>query len=191
MRFFGKRHTETSDEQLMVSLGRGSHSALDELYARYSRRLWFYCLKMLGDAHRAEDLVQDVFLMLIERPERFDASRRFSTWMFSCAHNACKNEYRRRQTRSESDADFDETPDADSAPLLDDHDRAEFRRLLDAELDAIGFEHRSVFVMRHAEDMTIKEIADAAGIPEGTVKSRLFNATKRLASRLKMFSPAL
>lgn len=189
MRFFGKNTSTLSDEQIMESIGRGSHSALDELYARYSRRLWFYCLKMLGDSYRAEDVVHDLFMMLIERPERFDCSRKFSTWIFSCAYNSCKNEYRRRQTRNEIDFDTDEIAEAGYALQINEYDKQLFRDILEKELDAFGIEHRSVFLLRHNEEFSIKEIAEAVDIPEGTVKSRLYTVTKRLADRMKMFAP--
>src|SRR5687768_6091898 len=87
-----------SDEELMALVERGSHASLDELYARYSGRLLAYFTRMLDrDEALAQDFLHDLFLKIKERPELVDTRRGFRTWMYSVAHNMCKNEYRRRQ----------------------------------------------------------------------------------------------
>lgn len=190
MRFLSRIKSKKSDEELMYSLGRGNDSALDELYARYANRLKFYCIKMLSDAHRAEDIVHDIFLTLIEKTELFDTSKRFSTWIFSCAYNACKNEYRRRESKEILHDELEEilvqTPE-----LTFTMDTKLFRTLLERELDELSSEHRTVFILRYMEDFSLKEIADVTGIPEGTVKSRLYYSCKKLSERLYMFSHLL
>jgi len=190
MKLFGrKNHASHSDEQLMELVGRGETSAFDELYARYSGRLLRYYQRMLGgDGVRAQDLLHDLFLKIVERPELYSPGRRFSTWIFSSAHNACKNEYRSRQRRRPVALEFDDLP-ADADPLHERIDGANFRTLLLAELEEFEEEHRTTFLLRYQEGFSIREIGEVLGCPEGTVKSRLFYTVRRLAERLRPFDP--
>lgn len=178
-------------------IGRGDSSALDELYARYAQRLRYYLSKMLGgDVHKAEDFLHDIFLRLIERPHLFDGSRNFSTWIFSCAWNLCKNEYRRKQVRNEvqeqdmGELVLEELIEADNdAPYIEQIDSQLFRRLLNEELEEVSPEQRTIFLLRYTEDFSLQEIADVTDIPLGTVKSRLFYVIRHLAQRLRIFAP--
>ncbi|MBL7975538.1 MAG: RNA polymerase sigma factor [Candidatus Kapabacteria bacterium] len=194
MGLLGTSYHQLTDEQLMELVGRGKSSALNELYARYSKRLLFYFRRMLnGDIHKAEDFLHDVFLRVIERPHVFDGARSFSTWIFSCAHNACKNEYRRLQVRNDynapdADYEFDELVQAD-ADAIERIDRETFRTMLNATLDDVHPDSKTIFLLRYAEDFTLPEIAEVTGIPLGTVKSRLFYLIRHIAQQLKMFAP--
>lgn len=191
MKFFGrKNHVSRSDEQLMELVGRGETSAFDELYGRYSDRLLRYFLRMLGgDEARAQDMLHDLFLKIVERPELYATGRRFSTWIFSSAHNMCKNEYRSRERRRPVVMEFDELPSEAEHPM-ELIDRAGFLATLMTELDAFEEEHRTTFLLRYQEGFSIREIGEVLGCPEGTVKSRLFYTTRKLAVRLRDFDPA-
>lgn len=204
---------ELTDEQAMERIGRGDISALDALYARYQKRLLYYFHRMMsGDVEQAQDMLQDLFLKLIERPDLYTPGRTFSTWVFSIAHNMCKNEYRRKYSsrsvlRPSNDV-ASESPsavgfssngvagsydlDAIESEMLsaaDALDRAAFAKMLRMELDLLEPEVKTVFLLRHQEDFSIRDIAETLGCPEGTVKSRLFNTTRKLAERLRMFNP--
>jgi RNA polymerase sigma-70 factor (ECF subfamily) len=190
MRFSRKqKYSSQSDEHLMTLVGRGEIPAFDELYGRYGKRLLYYFYKMLAqDEQKAQDFLHDLFLKIVERPELFSPDRRFSTWVFSIAHNMCKNEYRKFQTRSTVALEFDEMP-FDSDDLIEAIDRESFGRILSLELDALDEEHRTTFLLRYREQFSIKEIGDLLGCAEGTVKSRLYYTAKKLAVRLKNFNP--
>jgi len=89
-----------SDERLMERVVRGDERAFTELYDRYQGRLLTYFHRMLwSDCERAEDLLQDLFTKLAQRPGMYDPERPFRTWLFSVANNMCKNEYRREEVR--------------------------------------------------------------------------------------------
>jgi RNA polymerase sigma-70 factor (ECF subfamily) len=187
--FGGKKYTSHSDEELMELIGRGETSAFDELYARYSGRLLMYFYRMLSnDEERAHDILHDIFLKIIERPQLFDRGRRFSTWIFSVAHNTCKNEYRWRQVRQPAEMELDEIESGIEGGD-ERFDRERFAAMLDLELGMLSEEHRSTFILRYQEDLSIAEISRILECPEGTVKSRLFYAIRKLADRLKMYNP--
>lgn len=189
--FRTKKNASQSDEQLMELIRRGKTPAFDELYGRYSVRLLRYFQKMLGgDEERSQDLLHDLFLKIVERPELFAPGRVFSTWIFSAAHNMCKNEYRNRQVRRPVDIEIDELP-ADTEGTLEKIDRQSFRQMLGLELEALEEDHRTTFLLRYQEGFSIREISEVLGCPEGTVKSRLYYTVRRLAGKLRQFDPRL
>ena len=190
MRFTRKQtYASRSDEQLMALVGRGEIPAFDELYCRYGKRLLFYFYKMLAqDEPKAQDFLHDLFLKIVERPELFSPERKFSTWIFSVAHNMCKNEYRRVRRHDTIDLEFDAMP-VDPDDMIESIDREAFGAMLALELDALDEEQRTTFLLRYREQFSIREISDVLGCAEGTVKSRLYYTAKKLAARLKNFNP--
>jgi RNA polymerase sigma-70 factor (ECF subfamily) len=180
-----------SDERLMELVVRGDERAFAVLYDRYQRKLLAYFHRMLWqDRERAQDFLQDLFTKIAQRPQQFDGSRPFRTWLYSVANNMCKNEYRRMATRKaalpELHATAAHVEEATAGAALD-HRR--FATQLQAELDKLDPDQKATFIMRHQEERSIKEIAAAFGISEGTVKSRLFYTLKKLAAGLPEFDP--
>ena len=193
MGLFARELEQASDERLMELVRKGDEPAFAALYDGYQGRLMSYFHRMLWkDRERAQDFVQELFTKLAQRPESYDPSRPFSTWLFSVANNLCKNEYRREEVRKRAEPELRYNGQGvQEAKGGDGVDRAAFRERLDAELDRLEPDHKATFVMRYHEDMAIKEIAGALGCSEGTVKSRLFYTLKKLAERLKEFDPRL
>ena len=191
MGLFRTDPVDLSDERLMELVVRGDERAFTVLFDRYQRKLISYFHRMLwNDRERAEDFLQDLFTKLARNPKSFDAARPFRTWLYSVANNMCKNEYRRMATRTaavpELRAEHNGQVHMNGGVEVD---RAQFSLRLEEELDKLDPDHKATFVMRHNEDMAIKEIADVFGISEGTVKSRLFYTVKKLAERLPEFNP--
>jgi RNA polymerase sigma-70 factor (ECF subfamily) len=183
-----------SDEELMFLIGNGDMLYLKELYQRYSNKLLFYFYRMLGgDEGKAQDFLQDVFLKILEKPGQFNKNMKFSTWIFTIASNLCKNEYRRLKvretTRNESDMDHHEQVNiTDQIQKINQND---FERAVQYELKNMDPEQSSTFILRYQENLSIKEISEILNCSPGTVKSRIFYITKKLASRLKAFNPNL
>jgi RNA polymerase sigma-70 factor (ECF subfamily) len=188
---FGSNHKDRSDEELMQQMMQGNSQAFALLYDRYSEKLIRYFYRMLGqDRDKAEDFTQDLFTKLIEKPQLFDTTKKFGTWVFSIACNMCKNEYRRlavRQGTVNDEAKAIKAKDENSENVVDYMDKKSFNQLLHVELGLLDEKHRSVFILRFQEEMSIKEIGEALGISEGTVKSRLFYTLKKLSEKLKVF----
>lgn len=192
MGIFGRNLRVLGDERLMELVVRGDEKAFATLYDRYKHRLVNYFHRMLWhDRERAQDFLQELFTKLAQRPEAYDPSRPFSTWLFSVANNMCKNEYRREEVRRAARP----TLAAEHNGITEQHggdglDKALFLQRLDQELERLEPDHRATFVMRYHEEMAIKEIAVVMACSEGTVKSRLFYTLKKLAARLPEFDPA-
>jgi RNA polymerase sigma-70 factor (ECF subfamily) len=190
MALLGKDYQRLSDERLMELAVRGDERAFGAVYDRYQHRLINYFHRMLWhDRERARDMLQDLFTKLARNPASYDAARPFSTWIFSVANNMCKNAYRHQEVVKAAAQHLRHEPDREEALDGIGVDRARFRDRLDAELAKLEPDHKATFVMRYHEDMAIKEIAEAFGCSEGTVKSRLFYTLKKLAERMKEFDP--
>lgn len=193
MILFKKRYDSYLDEELMALLSKGDKPAFDELYNRYSGVLFGYFNKMLWrDREKAQDLVHDIFAKIIVNPLAFDVSRSFKTWLFAVACNMCKNEYKRKEVRKNTSIGIDShiSVSSDTNVLNEVQDRI-FMSAFDESLIQLDDKHRDVFTLRHLQGFSLKEIADVLKINEGTVKSRLFYATKQLAEKLKEYQVVL
>ncbi len=191
MRLFGKKYSQQTDEQLMRLLVEGQEAAFEELYQRYSRRLLYYFYRMLGqDEDTAQDFLQDLFIKIVEKPQLFNPSQQFSTWVFAVAHNLCKNEYRKQAVRKVlvPGLDVDQLAE-ESIPAEVLFDNQLFQQWLQAGLDVLDDDQRTTFLLFHQEHFSIREISEVLGCSEGTVKSRLFYVKRKLANQLKVFTP--
>lgn len=175
-----------SDEHLMTAIYSGNTGAFNELYQRYSKRLLYYFFRMLGNCReKSQDFLQDIFVKIIERPELFDTGRKFSTWIFSVAHNMCKNEYRRLAIRNNTvlEADFEQYSGLSEPDLSDGQITA--HQIYDG-LECLGESEKTAFLLYYREDFSLQEIGRVLSIPEGTVKSKLFYARKKLLDKLQL-----
>lgn len=195
MTFPKKKYQKYTDEQLMKLLQCGNTSAFDELFCRYSRHLLFFFFRMLGgNEQKAQDFLQDTFLKIVEKPDLFNPAKKFSTWIFTMAYNLCKNEYRRLEIRKiiEKDVDIDTISkdfSGDYHSVEQNVDHQIFESALFTELEKCDEDHRIAFLMRYQQNFSIKEISEIFECPEGTIKSRLFYTTQKLARKLKVFNP--
>lgn len=194
MRLIRPQYKTLSDEDLMIAVGKGDQRAFDEIYNRYSGPLLGYFIRMLWkDREKSEDFVHDIFAKIVRKPELFDPTRKFKTWVYSVANNMCKNEYKKQEVRKNTSNGLDEhyaVGDANTDVFGEVQDKF-FKAEFEQSLDALDEKHSEAFKLRHIEGLSIKEIAEVLEISDGTVKSRLFYATKYLAESLKEFNPVM
>lgn len=183
-----------TDEQAMWRVQTADDpAAFARLVERWEGPIQRLCARMTGDLHRAEDLAQEAFSRVFSRRRDFEASGRFSTWLWRIAINLCHDELRRRQRRPEWSLDaLTEDGGAGESTLTSEAPSPSeiVERLEEAEqvrraLLRLPETLRSVVILRHYEGLKFAEIADVLGIPEGTVKSRMFEALERLAVLLR------
>lgn len=167
--------------------------AFADLVARWEKPIQRLCARMLGDAHRGEDLTQEAFARVFARRKHYEPTSKFSTFLWRVALNLCYDELRKINRRGEfslDDAGADDDAPAlqildPAAPPPDDQlaarERADTVRRAMRELSE---PYRVVVVLRHYEGLKFREIADVLGIPEGTVKSRMAEALAQLSDLL-------
>jgi RNA polymerase sigma-70 factor (ECF subfamily) len=181
-----------TDEQAMWRVKMDDDpQAFARLVQRWQGPIQRLCIKMLGDAHRAEDLTQEAFARVFARRKDYEPAGRFSTFLWRIALNLCYDELRKIKRRGESslDGNADERGEtefvADTAgPDLQvvREERAEHVR---RALLQVPEPYRVVVILRHYEGLKFREIGEVLGIPEGTVKSRMVEALNQLGRLLK------
>ena len=183
----------------MLRAARGDAAAFSELYDRWSRPLLRYFWHLCYDRDAAEDFLQETFLRLWRAAPRYEVRARFSTYLFQIAKNLWINERAkvlRRPLRISLDAPRDlgeegsgtlgdRLAGADPDPG-DEAARAETGRRIRAAVDRLSEKLREVFVLAGLEEMPYAEVASVLGIPEGTVKSRMWAAVRELRKSLEV-----
>ena len=170
-----------SDAELLVAVGSRDSEAFEELYGRYSRAVFGFALRRLGDRDRAEEAVQETFTAVWRSAQTFRPERGSgSAWLFAVARNAVVDRFRERRDEV---PDVPDTPSAEAGPS----ERAESGWLawrVHRALEELPHSERSVLELAYWGQMSQSEVADFLGIPLGTVKTRTRSGLGRLANLL-------
>lgn len=195
-------------EELIRRHQAGQPAAFDALFERYKDYVFRVSFMTLRNADDAEEATQEAFLDVLRGLQRYDVegAARFETWLYRVTVNRCKTRLRRKRLPS---AEWDEMEERLERLPADDHvaegstmgrvdgnpeglalRREEGKRLW-AAVDQLGDLHREVILLRYGQEFAYEEIAEALDINIGTVKSRLFNAHKKLQEILTSEAPDL
>lgn len=155
----------------------GDTSAWGEIVRRYKDAVFGIAIGILGNPADAEDATHDAFIRAYEGLHTFHLDKRFSTWIFAVTANVCKNKLRRERIFTPLKYISRLTKGSDPAQQLAHQERTQIIR--DA-IDQLGPAYRAPLVLRYYADLDYKEIAEALGLPEGTVKTRLHRAKAQL-----------
>jgi len=163
----------------MEQLLAGNDDAVRTLYGRFGRPVYALGLRLLGNRESAEELTQDVFLTAWRKAARFDASRgRLSTWLMTIAHNLAVDRLRRETGVSRPTLVLVE--DVPDVAVGDEEDVVMERDAAVRALSTLSEAERRLLARAYFRGLTAREIAEADGIPLGTVKTRLRAALIRV-----------
>jgi RNA polymerase sigma-70 factor (ECF subfamily) len=189
-----------SSEELLQATGAGDEAAFEELVRRYQLQLINFFFPLVWDRHTAEDLAQEVFVRLYTCASDYQPTARFSSFLFRIARNCWIDHYRQTKSRRlERPLDAGTADDADSRSLgealsilveqpEETARKEEFVKGLVGAVDSLPGDHKVVFILSQVEGLPYKEIADILDIPEGTVKSRMHSALKKIREHLRIRS---
>ena len=163
---------EEPEPALVRAAAAGELAAFERLVRAYQEPVWRFLRRLLGDAGVAEDVAQETFLRVFRRLPTFTFEARFSTWVFQIARNAGVDELRARNRRSRLAS---LAPPPASAPGM-----PEARAEIDAALASLPVDLREAILLIEVLGLRYHEVARVLGVPEGTVKSRVFSARTRL-----------
>lgn len=173
-----------SDDQLIARIAGADAIALEALYVRYQARIFRFIARIVRDEAAAEDLTNEVFVDVWRHARGYEARSSVNTWLLSIAHNRAISALRKRREEPSDDertaALRDDADDPETAAQKNDKSR-----LLRRCIDALPVEYREIVDLVYYHELSVAEASAVVGIPEGTVKTRMFNARKRLSELLK------
>lgn len=178
--------------RLMPSLCRGDREAFLKVIRLYQKKVFQMAYGFFGNREDALDIVQETFLRVHEKADTFDQDRSLQNWVLQVAKNICIDYYRknyRKRKELESKKPLDELdPAAEPGPPPG--EAADLQRILGLCVDKLTVRQRTIFVMRHFQELRNEEIARTLNISLGTVKSLHFKAVQNLRSMLAPYLEA-
>ncbi|MHB1279461.1 MAG: RNA polymerase sigma factor, partial [Bacteroidia bacterium] len=170
---------------LMDLIALGNRKAFEIVYERYFDKLCWYAQGFLKDEAAAEDVVQEVFIKLMDKGQSYESGRRLSTWIYTLTANRCKNVLRDDANRQRLAAENYHQEHVEIPSLFSDLDARLVNRDIQHWLKDKSEKEQNLYRLRFEQDLSVKEIAEAMEIPEGSVKSGLFYLLKKLNNPLK------
>jgi RNA polymerase sigma factor (sigma-70 family) len=186
--------SQETDENLMMRFGRGEAAAFEFLYRRHELRVFRYLHRNVQNEASANDLMQEVWFAVVRGAANYQPTAKFTTWLFTIAHNRMVDLI--RVNRRLQSLDAGDAADAEGPTLLDrlavdvklePFAQAQSQDEAAAILNAVGqlpAEQRCAFLLQAEGDLSVEEIADATGSNFETVKSRLRYARAKLRQLL-------
>ena len=180
------------DADLVRRCLSGDQRACRDLVRRYERPVYSVLMRVVRRAEDAEDLVQETFVKVFRALDRYDTERPFSAWIFTIASRLAIDHLRRRRVKtvslevSEPGSTEERTMDVEDTGLKPDEvtSHAEEEKQAASLIDSLPEHYRIVVLLRHQQDLSYEEIAEALNLPLGTVKARIHRARALLKDRL-------
>jgi RNA polymerase sigma-70 factor (ECF subfamily) len=190
-----------ADEVLMLRYKEGDLEAFEILLERYQQPLFSFVLRFCNDYHQAEDLVQEVFLRLIKSAKTYEPKAKFSTYIYTFAHNICVDNFRRGKKRkttslsqpidAEQELTIEDTVKDERANPEKEYRQRSLEKALQEAVSELPEEQREVFLLREQMNLPFEEIARVVGCLPSTAKSRMRYALQSIRQKLeKRFSLA-
>ncbi|MFB6286061.1 MAG: RNA polymerase sigma factor [Candidatus Bipolaricaulia bacterium] len=167
--------------ELLQETLNGNLDAWGEIVRRYQDATYGIALGVLKNSADAEEITQDAFIRAYQKLDLYDMSKKFSTWLFTITSNLAKNRLRRERFTA---------PLKDTLQLFGGEDpadaaeRDERRSHVQEALASLDEKYRMPLVLRFYGELDYQEIADALGVPEGTIKTRIHRGKQTLQDRL-------
>jgi RNA polymerase sigma-70 factor (ECF subfamily) len=174
----------TSDEMLLEGITEGDRTAMHLLYCRHNVRVYRFILRLVRDTTMAEDLVSQVFLDVWRTAKQFEGRSQVSTWLLSIARFKALTALRQRRFEDIDQEEVREIADEADTPeaVLD---RSSTSAILRACVAKLSPAHREIINLVYYHEKSVEEVGAIIGIPQSTVKTRMFYARKQLADLLR------
>lgn len=173
-----------SDDDLFYKLSEDestSRKAFEELYNRYSSRIFTYCRKILQDEKTAEDIFHEAFIKFYESASKDRVMTNTAAYLLRIARNLCLNEKKKKYNSNVSLEDF-------SFPSYDEpYATREMKSLLESALEALPDDYREVLVMKEYLGLSYKEIGETLGVTLSAVRTRIFRAKNKMRKILEPY----
>lgn len=183
----------TEENSLVDRLGSGEAAAFKELVERYKKKVYFLAWDMVRNQSDAEDISQEVFLKVFRSLKTFRKGSTLGSWLYRITYNVCIDHLRKKAITPESmkEAELEEVVRKNSilprAQNLDPRHSAEkalLQRRIEQALQKVSTQEKAVFLLRHYNNLVIKDIAETLNLSIGSVKSYLSRAVKKIQKEL-------
>jgi len=185
-----EERSQVSDARLVSRFVAGEEKAFDEIVRRYQERVFSFAFRMLQDFDQADDVAQETFVRAYQKLGRFRGDSTLFTWLYRIAYNLSINCLRKKKLWSfisgfgaGADSPMDEIP-APRGPE-EELNAYELRLQVDAAIGTLPSRQRSIFVLRHFQELSHRQIAGILGCSEGAVRAGYFHAVKKLQAALR------
>jgi RNA polymerase sigma-70 factor, ECF subfamily len=174
----------TTDQMLLEGIAEGNRTSMHTLYSRHNVRVFRFILRMVRDTTTAEDLVSQVFLDVWRTATQFEGRAQVSTWLLSIARFKALTALRQRRHEDIEQEDVLEIADSAETPEAA-LDRSKTSAILRACVAKLSPAHREIINLVYYHEKSVEEVGAIIGVPQSTVKTRMFYARKQLADLLK------
>jgi RNA polymerase sigma factor (sigma-70 family) len=184
------------DGEIVGRCLQGDERAYRELITRYRRQVYSVALRMVRRAEDAEDVTQETFVRMFRALDRYDPNRPFAAWLLTIASRLCIDHIRRKRINPISL--FQQSSDSDDEYMIEVEDpglkpdetaiHAQEETMATQLIDSLPEHYRIVVMLRHQQDLSYEEIAEALELPLGTVKARIHRAREILKTRIQDLS---
>ena len=171
-----------SDRELMTRTAAGDQAAFTELMARHEDMVFAVAMRMMRNRELAFDATQETFVTVFRKADRFSGESAVSTWLYRVATNTCLDLLRKeKRRRAEPIPEYHDEPDRRAGQPFE---SVEVRSDIESALAAIPEDFRAAVVLTDVQGLSVAEAGAILGVPDGTVKSRVFRGRRLLAEKL-------
>lgn len=177
---------QVTDEELARRSAAGDSRAFEDLVERHQRYLFNLCLRIMGDYDLASEVAQEAFLRAWRSIGSYRAEAKFTTWLYTIAHNLCMNrlesvqrDVRRRVSEEDAANELGKLHSREVDPAVA-YEQKERKVGIHQQIDRLPPRYRAVITLFYLQELSYQEIAEVTGLPMGTVKTHLFRAKEML-----------
>ncbi len=176
------------EKELIERAKNGEHTAFNILAKRYIERIYWHAIRMLGDHSDADEITQEVLIVIYSKLSTFNYESNLYTWIYKITTTRCLNLIRKKSIKRFFSFDnFDDIGDSGNFEenLIEDMENKEKIKNIEKALQTLPVKQRQVFILRHYDGLSYDEIAEITGTKVGTLKANYFHALNKVIERVK------
>lgn len=177
-----------TDDVLIDRFLKGDESAFNLMAARYQERIYWHARRMLGNHFDADEIVQEVLLVLYKKLKTFKADSSLYTWIYRITQTRTLNLIKKQKVKRFLSIDDEDRLDLrDNTDVVADIENREKLKTLDTVLQQLPVKQREVFALRHFEEMSYEEIAELTGKSVGGLKANYYHALQKVTKLMEQY----
>lgn len=173
------------DFELVKNFINGDESAFNRLAVKYKKKIYWHARRMTGDHYDADEIVQEVLMVLYNKLKTFEFKSSLYTWIYSITNTRSINYLKKKKIRSFLSLDDIKNEKVENKNIIDDLEKAQKIDMIEKALQSLPLKQREVFIMRNYDELSYEEISKINGKSIGTLKANHFHALNKIKELLK------